>query len=64
VQRAGPKDARLRFEAHPLLRYRYHGIGIRAHVEKVISLCAQRVYVTEIRSERTDDAMTLLARWV
>lgn len=64
VQQVGPKDARLHIVAHPLLRYRYHRIGMRAHAEKVLGLCTVRVFVHEVAREASADALTLLARWV
>jgi hypothetical protein len=67
VEQLGPKDGRLYFAAQPLLRHRYFRIGLRTHVERVFSLCAQHVHMSEVRGSRPQDAldaMTLLARWV
>jgi len=64
VQQTGPKDARVVVASHPLVRHRYHRLGLRAHIELMLSFCAERAYVREAEYHPNSGTMAVVARWV
>ena len=64
VQQTGPKDARVVVASHPLVRHRYHRLGLRAHIELMLSFCAERAYVRETEYHPNSGTMAVVARWV
>jgi hypothetical protein len=65
VAKVGPKDARMVIAGHPLIKYRYHRIGIATHlVIGVQFLVAKRAYVRELRVDPVAGRADLLLQWV
>jgi hypothetical protein len=63
VQQMGPKEAHIVITSHPLIRHRFHRIGLRAHAAIYIELLATGADVSELSADADAGTMTLAARW-
>jgi hypothetical protein len=65
IAKVGPKDARFVIVGHPLVKHRYHRIGLSRHlVIGVQFLVAKRAYVRELRLDVSAGRSDFLLQWV
>jgi len=64
AEELGPKDAHIVFAGNPLVRHRYHRLGLRTHAEFFMNIVATHATVREVSCDPDRGSLTLLARWV